>query len=112
MIIVPSRELAKQIQESIEHYCQALRHQGLPQVRSCLAIGGVATSEAMDVVKQGVHIMVATPGRLMDMLNKKMIQLDVCRPLVMDEADRMIDMGFEDDVRTIFSYFSAQRQVD
>lgn len=111
LIIVPSRELAKQIQETIEHYCQALKHHGLPKVRSCLAIGGVATSEAMDVVKQGVHIMVATPGRLMDMLNKKMIQLDVCRYLVMDEADRMIDMGFEDDVRTIFSYFSAQRQT-
>ena len=56
---------------------------------------------------RGVHILVATPGRLMDMLNKKMINLDVCRYLVLDEADRMIDMGFEDDVRTIFSYFKV-----
>ena len=46
--------------------------------------------------------MVATPGRLMDMLNKKMVTLDVCRYLCLDEADRMIDMGFEEDVRTIF----------
>ena len=53
--------------------------------------------------------MVGTPGRLMDMLNKKMINLDVCRYLTMDEADRMIDMGFEDDVRTIFSYFKVRR---
>ncbi len=50
-------------------------------------------------------------SRLMDMLNKKMITLDVCRYLVLDEADRMIDMGFEEDVRTIFSYFKAQRQT-
>lgn len=49
--------------------------------------------------------MVATPGRLMDMLDKKMVKLSICRYLCMDEADRMIDMGFEEDVRTIFSFF-------
>ena len=53
--------------------------------------------------------MVATPGRLMDMLDKKMFSLDVCRYMVLDEADRMIDMGFEEDVRTIFSYFKVSR---
>lgn len=51
--------------------------------------------------------MVATPGRLMDMLDKKMFTLDICRYLAMDEADRMIDMGFEEDIRTIFSYFKV-----
>lgn len=51
--------------------------------------------------------MVATPGRLMDMLDKKMVTLDICRYLAMDEADRMIDMGFEEDIRTIFSYFKV-----
>ena len=56
---------------------------------------------------RGVHIAVATPGRLMDMLDKRIIMLDVCRYLVLDEADRMIDMGFEEDVRTIFSYFKV-----
>lgn len=55
--------------------------------------------------------MVATPGRLMDMLDKKMVKLDVCRYLCMDEADRMIDMGFEEDIRTIFSFFKGQRQT-
>ena len=49
----------------------------------------------------------ATPGRLMDMLDKRIVMLDVCRYLVLDEADRMIDMGFEEDVRTIFSYFKV-----
>lgn len=52
-------------------------------------------------------IQVATPGRLMDMLDKKMIRLDVCRYLVMDEADRLIDLGFEEDIRTVFSYFKV-----
>lgn len=52
--------------------------------------------------------MVATPGRLMDLLQKKMVSLDICRYLALDEADRMIDMGFEEDIRTIFSYFKVQ----
>ncbi len=61
----------------------------------------------MCVVFRGVHIAVATPGRLMDMLDKRIMALDICRYLVLDEADRMIDMGFEEDVRTIFSYFKV-----
>ena len=56
--------------------------------------------------------MVATPGRLMDMLAKKMITLNICRYLCLDEADRMIDMGFEEDVRTIFSYFKVPVYVE
>jgi len=57
--------------------------------------------------RSGVHMMVATPGRLMDLLQKKMVSLDICRYLALDEADRMIDMGFEGDIRTIFSYFKV-----
>lgn len=53
-------------------------------------------------------MMVATPGRLMDLLQKKMVSLDICRYLALDEADRMIDMGFEEDIRTIFSYFKVR----
>lgn len=111
LIICPSRELAKQTFEIIEYFCKYLREGGLPEVRACLAIGGVPVSESIDVIQKGVHIMVATPGRLMDMLDKKMVTLSVCRYLCMDEADRMIDMGFEEDVRTIFSYFKGQRQT-
>lgn len=111
LIIVPSRELAKQIHDVIEHFTSNFRNNGLPSLRTCLAIGGVPTSEAADVIRKGAHMMVATPGRLMDMLNKKIVTLDVCRYLCLDEADRMIDMGFEDDVRMIFSYFTGQRQT-
>ncbi|CAG9790556.1 unnamed protein product [Diatraea saccharalis] len=111
LIICPSRELAKQTHDIIQHFVKHLKLAGCPEIRSCLAIGGVAVSECMEVVQRGVHIMVATPGRLMDMLDKKMVRLNVCRYLCMDEADRMIDMGFEEDVRTIFSYFAGQRQT-
>jgi ATP-dependent RNA helicase DDX41 len=56
---------------------------------------------------RGVHIVVATPGRLIDMLDKKIINLHLCRYLCFDEADRMIDMGFEEEVRNIISYFKV-----
>ncbi|XP_046590397.1 ATP-dependent RNA helicase abstrakt isoform X2 [Neodiprion lecontei] len=111
LIICPSRELAKQTYDIIQHYTKTLRHANCPEIRSCLAIGGVPVSESLEVINRGVHIMVATPGRLMDMLDKKMVKLNVCRYLCMDEADRMIDMGFEEDVRTIFSFFRGQRQT-
>ncbi|XP_074643866.1 putative ATP-dependent RNA helicase DDX41 [Tubulanus polymorphus] len=111
LIIGPSRELAKQTHEIIEHFSDSLVAEGFPAIRTGLCIGGMAVKEQLDIIKQGVHIIVATPGRLMDMLNKKMMTLDVCRYLCLDEADRMIDMGFEEDVRTIFSYFKGQRQT-
>ncbi|XP_037078213.1 probable ATP-dependent RNA helicase DDX41, partial [Pollicipes pollicipes] len=111
MIICPSRELAKQILENVETLCHALHVAGFPELRATLAIGGVNVTESMAVIRRGVHVLVATPGRLMDMLNKKMVRLDVCRYLCIDEADRMVDMGFEEDIRTIFSYFKAQRQT-
>lgn len=111
LIICPSRELAKQTHDIIQYYCKSLQNLSLPEIRSCLAIGGTPVNEAMDVIQKGAHILVATPGRLMDLLDKKLIKLDVCRYLCMDEADRMIDMGFEEDVRTIFSYFKGQRQT-
>ncbi|VVC36373.1 RNA helicase, DEAD-box type, Q motif,Helicase, C-terminal,Zinc finger, CCHC-type,DEAD/DEAH box helicase [Cinara cedri] len=111
LIICPSRELAKQTFDIINHYMTYLERGNYPSLRSCLAIGGIPVFESLDVIKRGVHIMVATPGRLMDMLDKKMINLDICRYLCMDEADRMIDMGFEEDVRTIFSFFQGQRQT-
>uniref|UniRef100_A0A8C2IP21 Probable ATP-dependent RNA helicase DDX41 n=1 Tax=Cyprinus carpio TaxID=7962 RepID=A0A8C2IP21_CYPCA len=111
LIICPSRELARQTHGVIEYYCKLLEDEGAPQLRCALCIGGMSVKEQMEVVKHGVHMMVATPGRLMDLLNKKMVSLDICRYLALDEADRMIDMGFEEDIRTIFSYFKGQRQT-
>uniref|UniRef100_A0A4W3JLY5 Probable ATP-dependent RNA helicase DDX41 n=1 Tax=Callorhinchus milii TaxID=7868 RepID=A0A4W3JLY5_CALMI len=111
LIICPSRELARQTHGIIDYYCRLLEEDGSPQLRCALCIGGMSVKEQMEVVKRGVHMMVATPGRLMDLLQKKMVSLDICRYLSLDEADRMIDMGFEEDIRTIFSYFKGQRQT-
>lgn len=108
LVICPSRELARQTYEIVTYHCKCLKEDGFPEIRACLAMGGIQVTEALDVIKKGVHIMIATPGRLMDMLDKKMIRLDVCRFLCIDEADRMIDMGFEEDIRTIFSYFKVR----
>ncbi|PKU37248.1 hypothetical protein llap_12449 [Limosa lapponica baueri] len=111
LIICPSRELARQTHGIIEYYCRLLQEDGLPPLRCALCIGGMSVKEQMETIKHGVHMMVATPGRLMDLLQKKMVSLDICRYLALDEADRMIDMGFEGDIRTIFSYFKGQRQT-
>lgn len=111
LVICPSRELAKQIVDNVESLFRALELGGFPALRACLAIGGCNVRDALTVIRRGVHVLVATPGRLIDMLNKKMVGLDVCRYLCIDEADRMIDMGFEEDMRTIFSFFKAQRQT-
>lgn len=63
--------------------------------------GGVDLRPQMDAIRQGVHIVVATPGRLKDLLHKKRINLDTCVYMCLDEADRMVDLGFEDDVREV-----------
>ena len=66
----------------------------------------------MEGIRQGVHVVVATPGRLKDLLSKKRLNLDICKYLCLDEADRMVDAsGFEEDVREILSYFKSQRQT-
>ncbi|ESO04877.1 hypothetical protein HELRODRAFT_78123, partial [Helobdella robusta] len=111
LIICPSRELAKQTNDIIEYFFNQLASHGQPELRCCLCIGGFPIKDQLETIKRGVHVVVATPGRLMDMLDKKMISLSICRYLCLDEADRMIDMGFEEDVRTIFSYFKGQRQT-
>lgn len=111
LILCPSRELARQTCDIARHYCSCLEHDGFPALRVALCIGGEAMKDQLDVIKMGVHILVATPGRLMSFLDKKMFSLAICRFLTIDEADRMIDLGFEEDVRTIFSYFKGQRQT-
>ncbi|CAG8540295.1 5040_t:CDS:10, partial [Acaulospora morrowiae] len=111
MIVCPSRELARQTFESISAMIEHLTRDGYPKLRSLLCIGGISMSDQWHTISEGIHIVVATPGRLIDMLEKKKFNLDLCKFLCLDEADRMIDMGFEDDVRTIMSYFTNQRQT-
>ncbi|KAE9598132.1 hypothetical protein Lal_00003923 [Lupinus albus] len=111
LIICPSRELARQTYEVIEDFLIPLKEAGYPELRPLLCIGGVDMRSQLEIVKKGVHIVVATPGRLKDMLAKKKMNLDNCRYLTLDEADRLVDLGFEDDIREVFDHFKAQRQT-
>ena len=112
LILCPSRELARQTHEVIEGFTVELAKQGMAQMRIMLCIGGVDSREQSDIVRNaGVHMVTATPGRLKDLLHKKRMNLDICKYLCMDEADRMVDLGFEDDIRDIYSFFKSQRQT-
>ncbi|KAI8379639.1 P-loop containing nucleoside triphosphate hydrolase protein [Radiomyces spectabilis] len=111
MILCPSRELANQTHEGLCRMADKLAENGYPRINSLLCIGGINMHDQAKALNNGFHMLVATPGRLMDMLKKRKFNLDICKYLCMDEADRMIDMGFEDDVRTIMSYFKSQRQT-
>uniref|UniRef100_A0A1D1YXK5 RNA helicase n=1 Tax=Anthurium amnicola TaxID=1678845 RepID=A0A1D1YXK5_9ARAE len=111
LVVCPSRELARQTFEVVEQFLTPLREIGYPELRPLLCIGGVDMRTQLEVVKKGVHIAVATPGRLKDLLAKKRMNLDNCRYLTLDEADRLVDLGFEDDIREVFDHFKAQRQT-
>lgn len=111
LIVCPSRELARQTAQVFDYYSDALYQSGYPKIKTALCIGGVPAKEARAAFDYGCHVVVATPGRLIDMLNKKFFNLNICQYLCLDEADRMIDLGFEEDVRTIFSFFTGQRQT-
>lgn len=112
VILCPSRELASQTYENVLQWTEALSNSGnYPRLNTLLCMGGISMGEQSHILSKGIHIVVATPGRLIDMLEKKKINFDSCRFFCMDEADRMVDLGFEDDVRNIMSFFKRQRQT-
>jgi ATP-dependent RNA helicase RhlE len=105
LILTPTRELAIQIDESFAAYG---RHTGLKHL---VIFGGVSQNPQVDALRRGVDILVATPGRLLDLMNQKYVHLDHIRMLVLDEADRMLDMGFVHDVKKIIAKVPAKRQT-
>jgi len=112
IILCPSRELANQTYENVQIWCSALsRDPKYPRLSVVLCIGGISMSEQSHVLSKGLHIVIATPGRLIDMLEKKKFTFNNCKFLCMDEADRMIDLGFEDDVRNIMSFFKVSQNM-
>ena len=111
LIVCPSRELARQTYDVLQGFADSLAGAGLPRLRNMLCIGGIDMREQAEALNGGVHMVTATPGRLKDMLAKKRMNLDICRFLTLDEADRMVDLGFEDDIRDVYSYFRGQRQT-
>ncbi|KAI9508469.1 P-loop containing nucleoside triphosphate hydrolase protein [Russula earlei] len=112
VILCPSRELASQTYENVLQWTEVLSNSGsYPRLNTLLCMGGISMGEQSHVLGKGIHIVVATPGRLIDMLEKRKINFDSCKYFCMDEADRMVDLGFEDDVRNIMSFFKRQRQT-
>ncbi|XP_063693883.1 uncharacterized protein LOC134825579 isoform X3 [Bolinopsis microptera] len=95
LILAPTRELASQIFEMTQHLCYR------SCVRPYVVYGGSNIDKCIDQLSLGVEILVATPGRLIDLLNRGEVNLSMVKFLVLDEADRMLDMGFEKDIRTI-----------
>lgn len=111
LIVCPSRELARQTYTVAKEMAESLENAGYPQVRVLLCMGGISMADQSHTLRKGVHVVVATPGRLQDMLGKKKFSMNNCRYLCLDEADRMVDMGFEEDVRNIMSYCKQQCQM-
>ena len=104
LILTPTRELASQVQANIGKYSLHL------PVKSMAIFGGVKTRPQIEKLRNGVDILVATPGRLLDLYNQNVIKFDQLEVLVLDEADRMLDMGFIHDIRKILSYLPTNRQ--
>src|SRR5258708_1338288 len=104
LILAPTRELAIQIDESLRSYGRNLK------LRHAVILGGVNQNRQVQALRQGIDVLVATPGRLLDLINQKHVRLNAATTLVIDEADRIFDMGFIRDLRKIVSYLPRQRQ--
>ncbi len=104
LILTPTRELAAQIEESITNYGKYL------PLRSTVVFGGVKINPQMIRLRKGVDILVATPGRLLDLYNQNAVRFTQLEILVLDEADRMLDMGFIHDIRKILAKLPKKRQ--
>jgi ATP-dependent RNA helicase DDX41 len=124
IVLAPSRELARQTYDIVSEFCTAIRNANnnnsnqegggktYPVIRSQLLIGGESARDQLQPFRdEGVHCVVATPGRLRDFLKKRSINLDICRYICLDEADRMLDLGFDEEVGEIMNHFHHQRQT-
>lgn len=104
LILTPTRELAAQIGENVREYSKYM------QIRSLVVFGGVSINPQMMKLRGGVDILVATPGRLLDLEHQNAVDLANVEILVLDEADRMLDMGFIHDIRRVIAKLPAKRQ--
>lgn len=105
LILEPTRELAAQVAENFEKYGK------YHKLSMALLIGGVSMGDQLAALEKGVDVLIATPGRLMDLFGRGKIMLNGCSLLVIDEADRMLDMGFIPDIEEICTKLPAQRQT-
>ena len=105
MVLAPTRELAAQIHDSAIQYGKHLH------LRTAVVYGGVKINPQMQKLRGGVELLIATPGRLMDLFQQRAIRLDEVEVLVLDEADRMLDMGFVHAIKKIMTYLPKTRQT-
>ncbi len=105
LILTPTRELAIQIQESFNAYGKELN------IKNFVIFGGVNQNPQVDAIQRGIDVLVATPGRLLDLINQGYIKLNFLEYFILDEADRMLDMGFVHDVKKIISKIPQKRQT-
>ena len=105
LVLVPTRELAMQVAEAVHRYGQALGIRCLP------LYGGQDIGQQLRALKRGTDVVVATPGRAIDHLNRKTLKLDKVKTVVLDEADEMLDMGFAEDLETLLTATPAGRQT-
>ena len=105
LVIVPTRELAQQVQTVADQFCQSVG------IRSVCCYGGANKGDQISELRKGAEIVVATPGRLIDLLKSSITNLHRTTYVVLDEADRMLDMGFEPQIRKIFSQIREDRQT-
>jgi ATP-dependent RNA helicase RhlE len=105
LVLTPTRELAIQVQESFESYGKHV------PLRTVVILGGVSQHAQVQAIKKGPDVIVATPGRLLDLMRQRVLRLDKVEILILDEADRMLDMGFIEDVQKIVRKVPKDRQT-
>ena len=105
LILTPTRELAAQVGENVEMYAKYLPY------KSTIVFGGVNINRQINTIKQGIDILIATPGRLLDLVSQRVIDLTKVEILVLDEADRMLDMGFIHDIKKVVRIIPKSRQT-
>lgn len=104
LVLTPTRELAIQVEESFRDYGKYL------PFKSMAIFGGVSQVPQVQQLQRGVDVLIATPGRLLDLISQRLLSIDSIRYFVLDEADRMLDMGFVHDVKKILQFIPAKRQ--
>jgi len=107
LILVPTRELAKQVADSIRSY--AVHFNGA--IKTVAVFGGVSVNTQMQALRGGTDILVATPGRLLDLISSNAIKLDMIKTLVLDEADRMLSLGFAEELSALLALTPKQKQI-
>jgi len=105
LILTPTRELAAQVGENVQMYSKYLPY------KSTIVFGGVNINRQINTLKQGIDILIATPGRLLDLVSQRVIDLSKIEILVLDEADRMLDMGFIHDIKKVVKLIPKNRQT-